>query len=210
MGLIKGIKHEIKLNRAFNPSFKEYSVPIHIKGEVESHLEELMKLDLITKKKVDIASPAFPIRKKNNKIRLVIDYRELNKINIPMEIKFPTIAEILQSLCGSKVFSSIDLNSVYYQILMETEDIDKTAFRLLGNTYVFKRMLFGLSNAPMTLTKAIKAILKDLPFVKVYMDDILIHSPTFEEHHRHLDVILNRLIAHGASVNFEKSVFGQS
>ncbi|KAG0437868.1 Transposon Tf2-6 polyprotein [Dictyocoela muelleri] len=71
-------------------------------------------------------------------------------------------------------------------------------------------MPFGLSNAPRTFTKALKQLIGDLSFVKVYMDDILIHSNSEEEHYNHVKYILQILKEHGASVNFEKSQFKQS
>ncbi|KAG0437866.1 Transposon Tf2-8 polyprotein [Dictyocoela muelleri] len=97
IGHIKTVKHEIKLNNEFHPKFKEYTVPLHLRNELNEHLQELERLNIISRKEVKYASPAFPIRKKNHKIRLVIDYRELNRCTEPMEVTFPTIADILSS-----------------------------------------------------------------------------------------------------------------
>ncbi|KAG0435968.1 Retrovirus-related Pol polyprotein from transposon opus [Dictyocoela muelleri] len=208
--LIKTHKHQIKLKSEFRPKFKVYPVPIHLKGDVKNHLKELEEQKIISKKEVLYASPAFPVRKKNNKIRLVIDYRELNKCTEPFEIAFPTISEIFSSLNGSKIFSSIDLNQGYYQIEMADGDVDKTAFRIDKTTYVLHRMLFGLSNAPRTFTKAIRQLLGEMEYVKIYMDDLLIHSSNEETHYEHLKKVLSILHNHGASVNFEKSQFNKN
>ncbi|KAG0420428.1 Retrovirus-related Pol polyprotein from transposon [Dictyocoela roeselum] len=209
IGHIRTIKHEITLSRKFIPKFKEYSIPIHLRDDIKEHLKKLEELNIIVKRKIKYASPAFPIKKKNNKIRLVIDYRELNKCTIPIEITFPALTDILHSLNGSKVFSTIDLNNGYYQIEMNQMDINKTAFRIFGETYVFLRMPFGLSNAPRTFTKAIKEIFNDLDYVKIYMDDILVHSESAESHYAHINHVLNLLHTNGASINFEKSKFNQ-
>ncbi|KAG0420639.1 Transposon Tf2-6 polyprotein [Dictyocoela roeselum] len=71
-------------------------------------------------------------------------------------------------------------------------------------------MPFGLTNAPRTFTKAMKYILDGLEYVKIYMDDILIHSKDIEFHYEHLKSVLNKLLEAGASINFEKSVFNVS
>ncbi|KAG0439692.1 Retrovirus-related Pol polyprotein from transposon opus [Dictyocoela muelleri] len=116
---IRGVKHENELIKDFHPKFKEYQVPQQLKESVKEHLDELERLNIIERIDVKYASPVFPIKKKNNKIRLVIDYCELNQCTKLIEIAFPTINEILTSLNGSKIFSSIDLNNGYYQISME-------------------------------------------------------------------------------------------
>ncbi|KAG0418758.1 Transposon Tf2-9 polyprotein, partial [Dictyocoela roeselum] len=114
---------------------------------------------------------------------------------------------ILHELSGSTVFSTLDLNQGYYQIPVRKQDISKTGFRICGKTFAFKRMPFGLTNAPRTFTKAISSILENLNFVKIYMDDILIHSKTEEEHYKHVATVLQKLKIAGASINFEKSKF---
>ncbi|KAG0439691.1 Retrovirus-related Pol polyprotein from transposon opus [Dictyocoela muelleri] len=66
-------------------------------------------------------------------------------------------------------------------------------------------MPFGLSNAPRTFIKAINKLLGDIEHVKIYIDDILVHSYTISNHMKHLEYVLNRLFKHEASVNFKKS-----
>ncbi|KAG0420231.1 Retrovirus-related Pol polyprotein from transposon opus [Dictyocoela roeselum] len=117
------------------------------------------------------------------------------------------MTDFLQSLKGSKYFTTLDLNQRYYQIPIRPSDIIKTGFRICGKTYVFRRMPFGLSNAPRTFTKVMQKILGILNFVKIYMDDILIHSSSENNHYEHLKIVLERLLKAGASINFEKSQF---
>ncbi|KAG0420357.1 Transposon Ty3-G Gag-Pol polyprotein [Dictyocoela roeselum] len=207
IGTIDQFEHEINLKEDFKPKFKEYSVPLKFKGEMETHLKELQTAKIIKESEADIVSPAFMIRKKNGKIRLVVDYRELNKHTKPIEVTFPKIFDILYLLKDSKVFTTIDLNQGYYQIPVRKQDIKKTGFRICGRAYVFNRMPFGLSNAPRTFTKVMNKILAGYDFIKIYMDDILIHSETEELHHDHVYEVLKQLQALGASINFEKSVF---
>ncbi|KAG0426338.1 Retrovirus-related Pol polyprotein from transposon 17.6, partial [Dictyocoela muelleri] len=146
--------------------------------------------------------------KKNGKIRLVVDYRYLNSISKKTHQFTPKIKKILATLHGSKIFSKIDLNLGYYQIKMKPEDIYKTGFRLLNRTFVFNRMPFGLCNAPSTFQRTMNHILKDIKNVHVYLDDILINTPTLNEHILTLREVFKRIKENNMSINFEKGKFG--
>lgn len=97
---------------------------------VEEEIKQLTEHQIIVPSTSRFNSPAFPILKRNGKIRVVIDYRELNKLTSKTPYIFPTISKILSQLNHSIVFSKIDLNLGYYQIPMEKESIKYTAFSL--------------------------------------------------------------------------------
>lgn len=141
------MKDKVIINR------KPYKIPFALRKPVQDELDKLISLGVIRKSQSLFSSPAFPIRKRNGRIRLVIDYRDLNKYTIPINQPFPTINDCLLTINGSKVFSQIDLNSGYYQIPLEAKSIKYTAFSIGDNHYEFLRMPFGLTNAPMTFEK---------------------------------------------------------
>jgi hypothetical protein len=87
-----------------------------------------------------------------------------------------------------KYFTSLDLTSGYYQILITEEDVPKTAFRMPFGLYQLKVLTFGLTNAPATFQYVMNDMLRPYveKFVVVYLDDILIFSKTGEEHLSHL------------------------
>ncbi|KAG0438590.1 Retrovirus-related Pol polyprotein from transposon opus [Dictyocoela muelleri] len=91
---------------------------------------------------------------------------------------------------------------------MKEADIEKTGFTLMNRSYVFLRMPFGLTNAPRTFQFAMTKIFSDLAFVKIYLDDILVHSKTLEDHLTHLQHVFQCIKYYGVSVNFENSNFG--
>lgn len=140
---------------------------------------------------------------------MVVDYRELNKATAAMKYPIPKMHNFLADLKGAKMFSQIDLNMGYYQIPIETSDILKTAFILAAEVFEFTRMPFGLTNAPRTFQRVMNTILGDLFYVKIYLDDILIHSKSIQEHVLHLKTVFQRLTTADASINFEKSNFAQ-
>jgi hypothetical protein len=136
-----------------------------------------------------------------------VEYRQLNKQTIPTIYPIPKIHDYLQQLSGSKVFSQIDLNLGYYQISMKPEDIHKTSFMICNQQYEFLRMPFGLANAPRTFQRAMNNLFYDYDFVKVYLNEILVHSTSIEKHYEDLKRVFEKLKEINASINFEKSNF---
>ncbi|KAF9761847.1 Transposon Ty3-G Gag-Pol polyprotein [Nosema granulosis] len=186
---------------------RPYPVPLNQIQAVKDEIARLIALDVIQESKSVYASPAFTIPKKNGKTRLVIDYRELNKKTVKLGYPFPGIQYTLIDLKGARFFSQLDLNMGYYQIEIAEKDRYKTAFVLPFGHYEFKRMPFGLCNAPREFQKIMTNKLKEFNFVKIFLDDILIFSKTAEEHENHIEKVLKKLHEEGISVNYEKSSF---
>ncbi len=210
LGKIKGIKHQIILNSPIPTFAKPYRLTEKITEELKSEIQEMEEKGLIQKSSSMYSSPAFVILKRNKKLRLIVDYRKLNSITISEAYPFPSVEEQLCGLKGSKVFSQIDLNQGYYQVEVDQKDRHKTSFVLPFGQYEFKVMPFGLKNSPRTFQRAMGNILNHLPYVKVFLDDILVYSRTINEHEQHLEEVLKLLSQSGATINKEKSRFFQN
>ncbi|KAG0420173.1 Retrovirus-related Pol polyprotein from transposon 17.6 [Dictyocoela roeselum] len=208
VGEVSIIEHEIPLLSEFNATPKEYGVPLNLRKQVTEHLQSLIDDGIIEECYPTCISPAFVILKKNGKVRMVVDYRYLNSITKKTHQFTPRINDILSTLRGSKVFSKIDLNQGYYQIKVKKEDIPKTGFRIMNRTFVFKRMPFGLCNAPATFQLSMNQIFKNIENVHVYLDDILVYSENIESHMEKLKEVFKRIRDSNMSINFEKSEFG--
>ena len=130
-------------------------MPIKYNEKVLKHLKELEDLNIIRRSKSKWNSPAFPILKKNGNIRLVVDYKELNKITKSLFCPIPKISEEFIELNKSTIFSQIDLRMGYHQIEIDDSNVEKTAFTILNRKYEFLRMPFGLKNAPFHFQEAI-------------------------------------------------------
>ena len=207
LGSIPNIKHEINLINDIAVASKSFRIPFKLQTVIDAEIQRLLKQNIIRPSSSPYASPAFIVPKKDGTGRLVIDYRKLNRITVKEAFPIPQIEDQFLMLGNSSFFSQIDLNSGYHQLLMKDEDIFKTSFVLPNGQYEFLRMPFGLSNAPRTFQRSMNALFQNLPFVKIFIDDILIHSVTLEHHISHLKEVINILKQHNITINSEKSNF---
>lgn len=150
-------------------------------------------------------------RKKDGSLQLCVDYRALNKVTTRDSYPLPKISEILDSMAGSTIFSTLDATSRYHQILLSPKDREKTAFAWKNGLYEYTRMPFGLTNAPATFQRIMDTIFRREigKFVQPYLDDIIVFSRTKEEHAEHLKLVMGRLRAAGIALNKAKCKFAK-
>ncbi|MGH3055287.1 MAG: reverse transcriptase family protein, partial [Gaiellaceae bacterium] len=177
------------------------------KSELEAQLKDLLQRGLIRPSTSPFGSPILFVKKKDGSMRMVVDYRQLNKLTVKNRYPLPRIDDLFDRLHGAQFFSSLDLMSGYHQIRLHESDVPKTAFRTPAGLYEFLVMPFGLTNAPATFQTEMNKLLGHLPFVAVYLDDILIHSKSEQEHEEHLHQVLEILREAQLIVKFKKCSF---
>ena len=126
------------------------------------------------------------VRKKDGTWRPCGDYRQLNLATKPDLYPPPHIEDLSTKLEGMKVFSTIDLRKGYWQILVASAEVTKTAVITPFGLWEFLRIPFGLKNAGQTFQRFMDDILAGIPHVFFYLDDVLVASPTVAGHKRDL------------------------
>ena len=151
-----------------------------------------------------------PIPKKDGKVRMCVDYRDLNRESPKDDFPLPHINVLVDNTAQSSVFSFMDGFSGYNQIKMALEDMDKTAFTTPWGTFCYRVMPFGLKNAGATYQQAMVTLFHDMIHkeVEVYVDDMIAKSQTEEEHLVHLKKLFDRLRKFRLRLNPNKCTFG--
>ncbi|GFS69180.1 retrovirus-related Pol polyprotein from transposon 297 [Trichonephila clavipes] len=189
-----------------------------VKQEIlDYHVDKMLKDGNIIPIQSPHASPVVLCRRNNGlppdnpkAYRFAVDYRKLNAITKYPRYPLPLIYDLIRNIPHTGIMSALDLRSGYFQMAVNQSDIVKTAFVTKNGTFAFCRMPFGLSGAAPNFQKAIDIILKSVigKFVSVYMDDVIISSPSFTQHVKHLKEVFRLLYEAGLTLNKEKCKFG--
>ncbi|OIR56055.1 MAG: uncharacterized protein A8A55_3199, partial [Amphiamblys sp. WSBS2006] len=206
-----GIVHQIETGDADPIAIPPRKLSLVEQEEVREQLGKLQEDGVIQESKSPWAAPVVFAKKKNGELRMCVDYRELNRVTRKCRVPIPRIDETLDRLGSAKIFTALDLKSGYHQIPMAEEDIPKTAFSTRYGLFEYKKMPFGLCNAPATFTRAMNQVLRPLldKSVVVYLDDILVYSKDRETHREDVKQVLRRLEEHGLKINEKKCVWNK-
>jgi hypothetical protein len=174
---------------------KPHGTPQSSREYLKNELENMIKMDIITVSSSPWAAPILMVKKKDGSLRLCIDYRELNKVVTGNSYPLPRIDDILSSLRGKMFFTSMDMVKGFWQIALDEESQEKTAFITPFGQYQFKRVPFGLMTSPSIFQGFMDQMLHGYNWecANVYVDDVLIFSATFDEHITQMDQIFDRM-----------------
>ena len=211
------IKHDIELvpgarpircaNRPVNPALEE---------NLKRQVLKWMKHHVVEPAQSPWAFPLVPVKKKTASgegyaIRWCIDYRKLNAVTVPDAYAIGDPNHNLAQLARSTVFSTIDASGAFHQISIEEDKRDLTAFSTPFGQYRFRQMPFGVINGPSTYARLISRVLEGIPpsIALGYIDDVLVHARTLDEHADGLDQVLTAHRKAGLRLNPEKCHFAQ-
>ncbi|GFV93573.1 retrovirus-related Pol polyprotein from transposon 297 [Trichonephila clavipes] len=182
---------------------------LHLKEHLKKEIDNLLADNIIEECESPYAAPVVLVPKSNGTVRLCIDYRKLYAITIPDKYPLPLMDVLLHDAKSTAFMSTLDLKSGYHQVEVNPADQDKTAFVCSFGTFRYKRMPFGLRNAPATFQRLMDQFRNGLANVNilVYLDDIVVLSETFEQHIEDLRMVFDRLKKFKLCANRKKCKF---
>ena len=155
------------------------------------------------------SSPVVLVTKKDGSTRCCVDYRQLNSATKTDVFPLPRVDDSLYQLANSLFFTTLDLASGYWQVLVDANSREKTAFVTHSGLYEFAVMPFGLKNAPATFQRLMETVMASLirNVCLDYLDDIIVTGKTFSEHLDNLRKVLTRLREAGLRLKPRKCFF---
>ena len=175
----------------------------------KAEFTRMEKAGIIRRSSSPWSSPLHMVQKQDGSWRPCGDYRLLNAKTVPDRYPVPNVHDLSARLHGCKFFTKLDLVKGYYQVPMHPDDIPKTCVVTPFGAYEWLFMPFGLRNAGNTFQRMMDRLGVDLPFVFIYLDDILIASPDMATHERHIRQVLERLRQFGLIINPAKCLWAK-
>ena len=209
MGYTNATKHKIVLKDPDTLPFKEHfcRIPPPQLDEVREHLKLMLDAGVICPSNSPWCNAVVLVRKKDGSLRFCFDFRKLNSLTVKDSHPLPRICETLESLAGAAHFSMFDMNSGFWQVPMDEESKQYTAFTLGSmGLYECESMPFGLCNAPPTFQRLMQNCLGELnlTYCLIYLDDVIVFSDMPEEHLWRMRVVFDHLSEHGLKLKPSK------
>ena len=186
-------------------------VAIPLMQPVKEELERMEKLGVISRvsEPTEWCAGMVVVPKGNKKVRICVDHTHLNKSVRRERHLLPAVKQSLAQLAGACVFSTLDANSGFWQILLDRKSALLTTFITPFGRYCFHHLPFGITSAPEHFHRRMSHILTGLEGVVGMMDDILVHGQTTEEHDKRLDKVMQTLQEAGLTPNRQKCHFSK-
>ena len=203
------MRHVIRLSTEKPLYTPQYRVPMVHQKPLDDVIDDMLKEGVIRESKSPYNSPIVVVPKPDGSIRPCVDFRNINRHVIPDRFPLPILGEILQSLSGNDLFSTIDCQSGFWQIELEEESKPVTAFSTRKGHFEYNVLPFGLKDAAPSFERMMTMTLSGLinNSVLVYLDDVAVFSKGPKEHLKKLRAVLERFKDTGLTLKLNKCSF---
>lgn len=186
---------------------KERSIPYKMRKAVQENIRKLIADGILEMHGSEYNSALVIIPKKNGEVRVCLDARRLNKILIPRYEAPVKIEEVIKNFKEKAWLTSTDVTCGYFNVRLPRESRKYTAFSINGIQYRYKVLPFGLKISGQVFINCLERFLRNKvkENLAVYVDDIVIGSPTFEKHLRHLKEFFEDIRTSGITLNLSKT-----
>ena len=198
------------MNPEAEPRFcRARSVPYALRNKVNQELNRLEKAGIIESVEFsDWAAPIVPVLKQDGSVRLCGDYKlTVNRAAKLDTYPLPNINDLFASLSGGRKFSKLDLAHAYMQLPLHPDSKKFVTINTQKGLYQYNRLPFGVSSAPAIFQRTMESILRGIPNVCIYLDDILLTGSSDKEHYEVLDKVLSRMKEAGIRLKRSKCTF---
>lgn len=202
------IEHKISLQQNEIVRTRPYSIPYSLRSEVNKEILSMEAAGIIERSDSPYQSPMVVVKKPDKSNRICLDFRKLNCLTVFDSEPMPDPEQIFANLAGSKYFTKIDLSKGYWQVPLEKNSKEYTAFATDLGLYQFCVVPFGLVNAPATFNRLMRLIFQGMIGVHHFLDDILVYSSTWDEHLIILRSVLEKLQQAGLTARPSKCHIG--
>ncbi|KAL5015616.1 hypothetical protein ScPMuIL_007304, partial [Solemya velum] len=184
---------------------RPYRAPLNKRRRIDAAIDEMLEAGIIEKSRSPWSFPIVMVKRKDGSDRFCVDYRTLNRVIKPTSFPLPLIDDILSLLDKSNCFTTLDLKSGYWQVQVDPESKEKTAFTSHKGLFHFNVMPFGINSSPGVFQELMNEVLVGCEdFAIGYLDDILIFSKNSREHMEHLKTVFQRLREDGLKLKLKK------
>ena len=187
---------------------KAYLLPYAVRELIKKEVNEMLRMGIIEPSNSAYSSSVVMVKKKDGSNRFCVDYRKLNAVTKFDNEPMGDPEELMVKLRNDKFFTKIDMSKGYWQIPMEEGSKTKTAFTISSGCYQFKRMPFGLMNAAATFNRVMRKMLNRAQNIDHFIDDVLTHNATWEDHIKALKALFQRVRKAGLTIHPTKCYVG--
>lgn len=206
-------QHKIQMNDQTPSYTKNYRIPHTHKTEIDSHVDKLLKNNLIEPSQAPYNSPVLLVPKKSvsdrKTWRLCVDYRALNKKVVSDTYPLPRIDEILDNLGRAKYFTILDLHAGFHQVPLHPSSRDYTTFSTPKGSFRFKVLPFGLKISPNAFARMMNLAFSGLPpeICFLYLDDIIVIGLSESNHLNNIQTVFEVCKKYNLKLNAQKCKF---
>ena len=212
LGFSDAVSHQINMKTAQPVYVKQFRIPDCHETEILNHVREWQKQEVIEECSSPYNSPVFCVPKKGGGLRIVQDLREINKASYIDKYAIKDVQECVDAIgkSNSKIFSTMDMASGFWQQELTQDSRDYTAFTipLLNTQFRWKRTVMGLQGAPASFSRLTALVFRGIINAITYIDDLLTHTMTHEEQLLILQQCFDRMRQFNMKFNIKKCVFG--
>ncbi len=204
-GRTQVLQHDIRTPPGTVVRQRPYRVPEARRHAIEEEVQEMLRLGVIEPSRSPWSSPIVMVPKPDGTLSFCNDFRRLNEVSEFDGYPMPRVDELLDRLGGTRYISTLDLTKGYWQVPLTEEAKPKTAFSTPSGHWQYRVLPFGLHGAPATFQRMMDILLRPhQSYAAAYLDDVVVHSESWEEHLAQLRRVLLELWRAGLTANPRK------